>query len=131
MKYRILDILACPICKNFPLELYIIKENLYEKRDLGGREKPLCELYCGFLRKNVRERETFPCEKCIKKEVDIGVLFCTKCKRWYPIIDEIPRMLPDQLRNEKEDLEFLRKYADKIPKKIVLHGNPFNLKASL
>jgi uncharacterized protein YbaR (Trm112 family) len=30
------------------------------------------------------------------------VLICASCNRWYPVIDDIPRMLPDELR---EDLE--------------------------
>ncbi len=130
MKYRLMDILACPMCKHFPLELYVLNENIYENRSLSGREKPLCELYCGFLRKNVNDAKEPPCEECIKKEVDIGVLYCSSCGRWYPIMEEIPRMLPDELRSKKEELEFLRKYKDKIPEKIVYEGKPFNLKTS-
>jgi len=53
---------------------------------------------------------------------------CPKCLRWYPIRDEIPEMLPDELREEKDELPFLRKWKNKIPKKILLQGKPFNLK---
>jgi len=130
MKYRLMDILACPMCKHFPLELYVLKENYYEKRELGEREKPVCELYCGYLRKNVSELKEPPCDECFKREVGEGVLYCPSCGRWYPIVEEIPRMLPDELRNGKEDLEFLSKYKDKLPEKIVHEGKPFNLKTS-
>ena len=37
-------------------------------------------------------------------------------------------MLPDELRNKKEDLKFLRKWKEKIPEKIIKNGKPFNLK---
>jgi hypothetical protein len=50
--------------------------------------------------------------------------------RWYPIRDEIPEMLPDELRKENEDLPFLKKWRGKIPEKILREGKPFKLKAS-
>jgi uncharacterized protein YbaR (Trm112 family) len=91
MKKSMLDILACPIDKHYPLELF---ETLSEEQ-------------------NVKE----------------GVLFCTKCNRYYPIIDEIPIMLPDELRKEKKDrdIEFLKKWRGKIPDKVIKQGNPWHL----
>jgi uncharacterized protein YbaR (Trm112 family) len=49
-------------------------------------------------------------------EIESGLLFCEKCKRWYPVIDTIPRMLPDKYRNKEEEKEFLkqnRRFLDK------------------
>ncbi|HEX7033421.1 MAG TPA: Trm112 family protein [Nitrososphaera sp.] len=91
MKKSMLDILACPIDKHYPLELYEVES-----------------------------------EGQIVKE---GVLFCNKCGRYYPIIDEIPVMLPDELRQEKKnmDIEFLRKWQGKIPDKVIKQGNPWHL----
>ena len=43
-----------------------------------------------------------------KEEIVEGVIICPKCLRWYPIRDEIPEMLPDELREEKDELPFLR-----------------------
>ncbi|NVM34709.1 MAG: hypothetical protein HWN81_03875 [Candidatus Lokiarchaeota archaeon] len=40
-------------------------------------------------------------------EIESGILFCSNCKRWYPIIETIPQMLPDKYRNEKKDTKFL------------------------
>jgi len=128
VKYRLMDILACPICKHFPLKLIVIKENQYPQRKIEIEEKPLCELYCGFFRKYIKEVKETPCEECIKKEVDIGILICEKCNRWYPILDEIPRMLPDDLRSKNEDITFLKKYKSYIPEEILVNGKPFNLK---
>lgn len=84
-----LDILACPIDKHYPLELFEVKA-----------------------------------------EGDIvvdGALVCTDCNRYYPIIDEIPVMLPDDLRNRNEDVEFLTKFKDRLPDKIVKTGRPTHL----
>ncbi len=63
----------------------------------------------------------------IKEEVSEGVLRCSKCNRFYPIVDEIPVMLPDHLRNHNEDLEFLAKWKKKLPKEIVFKGKPVHL----
>jgi uncharacterized protein YbaR (Trm112 family) len=62
-----------------------------------------------------------------KEEIVEGVIICPKCQRWYPIRDEIPEMLPDELREEKDELPFLKKWKKKLPKTIVLGGKPFNL----
>ena len=56
-----------------------------------------------------------------------GVLLCSKCKRFYPIVDEIPVMLPDELRNSEEDLSFLKKWAEVLPKEVLYEAKPFHL----
>ena len=89
MKHKLMDILACPIDKFFPLELQVFEE---------------------------------------KEEIASGIITCPKCNRWYPIIDEIPHMLPDELREQTEDILFLKKWKDKMPTKILSEGRPFNLK---
>jgi len=63
-----------------------------------------------------------------RAEVEEGIILCDKCGRWYPIIETIPHMLPDDLREEKEDKTFLEKWKNKIPKKVLDQGKPFNLK---
>lgn len=89
MKRRLMDILACPINKYYPLELHVFEE---------------------------------------KEEIIDGMIICPKCSRWYPIRDEIPEMLPDELREEKDELAFLQKWKEKIPQKILTEGKPCNLK---
>jgi uncharacterized protein YbaR (Trm112 family) len=63
-----------------------------------------------------------------KDEIVEGIIICSKCHRWYPIRDEIPEMLPDELRKAAEDLTFLKKWKEQVPEDIVKNGNPFNLK---
>ncbi|MBN1802904.1 MAG: hypothetical protein JW891_15450 [Candidatus Lokiarchaeota archaeon] len=46
-------------------------------------------------------------------EISLGLLFCEECCRFYPIVDTIPKMLPDEFRNEQEDLEFLSQAVKK------------------
>ena len=66
-----------------------------------------------------------------KEEIVNGIIICPKCRRWYPIRDEIPEMLPDELREEKDELSFLRKWKAKFPQKILLEGKPYNLKGKI
>ena len=89
MNKKMLDILACPMCKHHPLESF---------------------------------------ELDLKNEIiEEGALFCVSCSRFYPIIDEIPIMLPGELRNKKQDLEFLKKNKDSLPEKITAHGVPWHI----
>jgi uncharacterized protein YbaR (Trm112 family) len=50
-------------------------------------------------------------------EIKTGILFCSKCKRWYPIIDTIPQMLPDKYRKEKKEIDFLEKHKNLLDEK--------------
>ena len=89
MNKKMLDILACPICKHHPLEEFDI---------------------------NVKDELVYE-----------GILFCTECSRYFPITEEIPIMLPDELRDRKQDIEFLEKYTKSLPEKIVKSGKPWHL----
>jgi uncharacterized protein len=89
MNKAMMNILACPIDKNHPLELYEIKE-----------------------KNNV---------------VSEGALFCSKCSRFYPIIEEIPIMLPDELRNKEQEIQFLTSNKKNLPEKIISMAKPWHL----
>jgi uncharacterized protein YbaR (Trm112 family) len=89
MNKMMIVILACPIDKTHPLELFEIREK--------------------------------------NKVISEGVLFCPKCSRFYPIIEEIPIMLPDELRDKKQEIEFLKQFKDNLPEKIIRKANPWHL----
>jgi len=66
----------------------------------------------------------------IKLEIEIesGILFCSKCNRWYPIIDTIPQMLPDKYRDEKKEIEFLESNKNLLDEKFFNQDlKPFNI----
>jgi uncharacterized protein YbaR (Trm112 family) len=89
MNKKMMDILVCPIDKQFPLEIF----------EIQSRQEVVLE----------------------------GVLYCVKCSRFYPIIEEIPIMLPDELRDKKQDMDFLEKNKENLPQKIIKHANPWHL----
>jgi uncharacterized protein YbaR (Trm112 family) len=102
MKYELLDILACPIDKHYPLELLVIEQKWEETKNKRG-------------------------DVVRWIEIETGVLFCEKCNRWYPIVDEIPILYPDELRRKEDDLKFLENHKKSLPEKIVKDGKPFSL----
>ena len=65
------------------------------------------------------------------EEIDEALITCPKCGRWYPVIDGIACMLPDNLRMDGkqriEETAFLKRWKDKIPTEIIENGIPFNL----
>jgi uncharacterized protein YbaR (Trm112 family) len=91
-----IDILACPVDKHYPLELFEL--------DVLAQDNQIDEAI-----------------------INEGLLFCNECLRYYPIIDEIPIMLPDELRERQTDINFLQKWKNKIPDKVIRHGNPWHM----
>ncbi|MFX1391579.1 MAG: Trm112 family protein [Promethearchaeota archaeon] len=193
MKIWLLDILACPIDKYFPLKLYIFSfENTqeqfqslidtYMKRDIEFIEsekvietfskdnelivkddiiieKTNLRLYIESIKSSLKEFENVydktnkqqspECFQIINSEVKLrinsfsekpdpnlfysilpelyiinkiklnfeiksGILFCSNCKRWYPIMDTIPQMLPDKYRDKKKEIDFLQNHKNLI-----------------
>ncbi len=88
LKRRLMDILACPIDKHYPLDLHVFEE---------------------------------------KDEIVEGMLVCQECGRWYPIMDEIPQLLPDDLREQKPELAWLEKWRQQTPEKVLRDGKPFTI----
>ena len=89
MKKRLMDILACPMDKHYPLDLHVFEE---------------------------------------KEEIVEGMLVCEECGRWYPIMDEIPQLLPDDLREQKPELAWLLKWKGLVPESVLREGKPFTLR---
>jgi len=65
------------------------------------------------------------------EEIDEALITCPKCGRWYPVIDGISCMLPDNLRMDGkqriEETKFLERWKDRIPSDIIKNGIPFSL----
>lgn len=127
MKLRLMDLLACPMCKKFPLRLIIFN---VESRERPQSVPSKCPLYCalkGGWVKDVNPSDD-DCLHCFSREVIEGLIICDNCYRWYPIIDEIPHMLPDdqRLMDPEEELEFMRKWLERFPREVLEKGKPFN-----
>jgi uncharacterized protein YbaR (Trm112 family) len=113
--------------KYYPLELIEldikeIKENNFNNKSLSEDDKK---------NKDIQKR----LENSSKADVDIdylviineGILYCKKCSRFYPIIDEIPILLPDELREKEKEIEFLNKWKNNIPQQILHNAHPWHL----
>ncbi|MBA3751156.1 MAG: hypothetical protein H0X03_09770 [Nitrosopumilus sp.] len=59
--------------------------------------------------------------------IEEGLLFCNSCLRFYPIVEEIPIILPDDLRDKNHDLELLKKWSNSLPEKVVNKALPWHL----
>jgi len=207
MKPWLLDILACPIDKKYPLQLYIFSfenpkeifssileiakyndlkriksENVVKTSQVDGQlnvqddivlEKTPVLSYLDLIKRSLDELESvvdlteikssktllnyirsdiykkiensskilpkndlddiLPELVIINKykfeiEIDTGILFCPECKRWFPIIDTIPQMLPDDYRDEKLELEFLKNNKNLLDEKFLQQDlKPFKL----
>jgi len=132
MKKNMLDILACPLDKNYPLELIELNVKELEKEDKLKENYHLLnnDENTPIVKKNNNGEGNKANEIKRNEKVIIvidGILYCKKCSRFYPIIDEIPIMLPDELREKEKDLQFLTKWKQSIPEEILTNSNPWHL----
>lgn len=207
MKPWLFDILACPIDKFFPLQLYIFSFETkseqfqsiiraYEKKDIDLiKNERIIEIYVErgklYLKDNVIikksqiksyldqiissineldhiydktanefSKKCFEIIKSVIKpkilefskninqnqienllpelylinkikldtEIESGLLFCKNCKRWYPIIETIPQMLPDEYRNEDKEIKFLENNKNLLDERFFDQDlKPFNI----
>jgi uncharacterized protein YbaR (Trm112 family) len=102
VKRWLMDILACPVSDcRSELNLEVFKSHMLESEE----------------------------EKV--EEIDEALIRCPKCGRWYPVIDGIACMLPDDLRMDGkqriEETAFLERWKERIPTDILKSGIPFGL----
>ena len=132
MKKNMLDILACPIDKNYPLVLIELNVKELEKNKQKENSSTLNsdEENNNIVKQNKNDGGNKAYEINHNEKVIVvidGILYCKKCSRFYPIIDEIPIMLPDELREKEKDLQFLKKWKHSIPEDILTNSNPWHL----
>ncbi|MHA1218435.1 MAG: Trm112 family protein [Candidatus Heimdallarchaeaceae archaeon] len=119
MKHRLMDLLACPIDKSWPLKLEIAEEvRTLEKISIplqNEQTEVVCNYYCNFLqfqlieisdngeerikeideiKKHVSLKE---CQECFKIEIQSGKLYCSHDENHqFDIKESIPVMLTEQ-----------------------------------
>jgi len=108
MKYRLIDILICPLCgSSFEVNIFQEKEN----SSTINTQHIRCQDHCHYqnlpLSSNTKVFNSRKCTECYTKEIIDGMLQCNQCNVKYPIIDGIPRILPNIL---KDNPDFLKKY---------------------
>ncbi|MCL4383113.1 MAG: Trm112 family protein [Candidatus Marsarchaeota archaeon] len=105
MQYKLIDILICPECKNFPLQLSVNSKSGQIDNELDGKARAHffkrfeCEIFCAFRNKSIKDlmqnkSKKLSCNGCLKINIISGHLFCSKCRTKYLIINGIPRMIP-------------------------------------
>jgi len=127
MRYALLDLIACQSCHG-PLTSVTIRERPSEMAQglLPGasrvapgdgvgpvpadvRQTPLAALLGRHARTATDPARNFTVE------IEEGLLICADCGRWYPIIGQLPEILPDHLRNAERERTFLEAIAPAIP----------------
>jgi len=140
MRLNLLDFVVCPSCGR---DLFAIAFEVTEKPPSFAH---ICQTWCGGKGLALREgdgglgglsvpdlrppastlaefktngqKDLEDCRLCHGLSVDQGILICPACRRFFPIIDGLPELLPDALRDADREREFLARYEDKIPENL-------------
>jgi len=105
MKYRLLDFLVCPHCGG----TFTMKVLSEEKRDqITVSSGVKCGSWCSFYGVSLNEDQgVIECGMCYRVEIRDGLLECS-CGSLFPVVDYIPRILPDAFHGLHD---FLEKYG--------------------
>ena len=122
------------VIKSTPIGEYLILiirsinelDNIYDRTDISASSKCF-ELLKTEIKKKIlkfsEDKEITNLDEILPElyllnkikldiEIETGLLFCEECNRWFPIIDTIPQMLPDEYRNKDNDLDFLKNHKN-------------------
>jgi len=139
MNKKLLDILVCPFDKVSSLELLQFKAKLdpststtiVDNKSLNGNITSEIEKENDRKVKEPSTITTNPSDFKMNNNsfeiVEEGLLLCRTCHRFYPITEEIPIILPDELRDKKKDLEFLKTWNELIPNDLLKNLKPWTL----
>ena len=133
MNKKLLDILVCPFDKVSALEL-IVFNTLSNTSTESSRSSSLTDQDAITKeRVNVENNKTNHQDGPITTSVlsseiiQEGLLICRTCMRFYPITEEIPIILPDELRDKKNDIQFLKTWKESIPNDLLKNLKPWTL----
>ncbi|MDP8906417.1 MAG: hypothetical protein M3M88_02725 [Thermoproteota archaeon] len=127
---RMLDVLVCPFDKESELELFEFKTRpighiAQSEEKKRGSESGLKSNNNRAQDSSVKPGNTVDMDNDVV--IEHGMLFCNSCLRFYPIVEEIPIILPDELRDKNNDLDILRKWGNSLPEKVVKRSLPWHL----
>lgn len=130
MNKRLLDILVCPFDKVTPLELLEFESDSLPHDECGNLVNPenkknkSQEISSQEGSNNNNNSNSNSNSNSIVKE---GLLLCNTCNRFYPITEEIPIILPDELRDKKKDVDFLKKWREAVPRDLIPALKPWTV----
>ena len=95
MKYRLLEMLACPACGgSFEVE---VEARVKRAATVAPHSRPRCALFCARHKVRLLDAETAEiaatCPTCYQEEITAGRLICSQ-GHVYPVTAGIPRLLP-------------------------------------
>lgn len=127
MRYALLDLVACQSC-HAPLTSFTARECPSEMPQgiLPGAARvaagagigpPPAGMHATPLAASLTQhaRAATDPNRNFTVDVEEGLLICAGCGRWYPIIGQLPEILPDHLRNAERDLTFFGSIAGALP----------------
>jgi uncharacterized protein YbaR (Trm112 family)/SAM-dependent methyltransferase len=127
MRYALLDLIACQSC-HAPLTSFTARERPSEMPQgiLPGASRvapgegvgPVpASMRATPLAASLKQHARAATDPARNFTVDVeeGLLICADCGRWYPIIGQLPEILPDHLRDAERDLKFFRSVAGALP----------------
>ena len=114
MKRRLLDLLACPVCRG-QLELTVFEES---RQPVGiAVRAPACRERCSLKGVRLVDLQAAPadaeCTACYAREIEEGILACSGCGALYPIVAAIPRLVRGA---EPEYASFFDRHRDAVRK---------------
>src|SRR5262245_12024991 len=127
MRYALLSFLCCPACRG-ELACFVARERrtsispvVAERAPRAPAEGASFTPAPSFLsptpltaRLEALAGGAAP-ERNREAVVESGLLICGKCARWFPIVDTLPELLPDHLRDAVRDAALLDQLAGKLP----------------
>jgi uncharacterized protein len=136
---KLLDILVCPFDKVSSLELLEFKThpnaNIKSSQSAPLNEQDPTTKEGVYKDKHDNDNNdpnnqelTINTSALSSVIIEEGLLLCRSCMRFYPITEEIPIIMPDELRDKKKDLEFLKTWNESIPDDLLKDLKPWTIK---
>ena len=139
MNKKLLDILVCPFDKVSSLELFQFKSKANSDNDSAANNMEALDNQNLIINRGENFQDINKISRSAKNQttpeisdqsseiVEEGFLLCRTCMRSYPITEEIPIILPDELRDKKKDMEFLQRWNESIPRNLLKNLKPWTL----
>jgi uncharacterized protein YbaR (Trm112 family) len=128
-----LDILVCPFDKVSALELIVFKIRSNTSTESSGsssltNQDAITKDGVNMETNKTNHQDSPMTTSSLSSEIiQEGLLLCRICMRFYPITEEIPIILPDELRDKKNDIQFLKTWKESIPNDLLKNLKPWTL----